>query len=171
MENLTINTSLNFNEYLLLILKLRLRSVNFIWDLCWIASLIYLPINAYNDYLINPIEFNSILKATVITSLILLFYPIYLFFVYKKSFQSNDSLLKENILVEFKTNEINFITNFSSNIIDVSKINKIRVFKNFIIIDFYQNLIAINRKKLTKEEDKNVLERIRLILKENKEIQ
>lgn len=160
MEHFIIFTSLTFKEYFRLILKLRFRSIQLVWDLCWLFSIIYIPYLSYLDYFKNPAQTGLILKALVITLSLAFIYPLYIYFIYKKIYNSNDSLLKENIQVIFFESEIVFKTNFSENKIENDKINKIRIFTDFIIIDFYQNLFVINRKKLTKKENELTIKKV-----------
>ncbi len=160
MENLILNTNLTFKEYFKLILRLRLKSIKIIWDLCWLAAFPYLIYIAYNDYLKNPSEIKNILTANIITSILLLIYPMYIYYIYRKSYFSSENILRENILVEFDEAKITFKTEFSTNTIENEKINEIEIYDSFVTIDFYQNFIVINRRKLTKKEDKKLIERI-----------
>lgn len=166
-EKLNINTSLTFKEYLKYMFKLRIRSVRVIWDIFWFLSFPYLLYLSYNDYLKNPLEIKAILTANIITNTLLFIYPIYIYYSYRKSYYASENILNEKIEVEFYTKNTTFKTNFSTITIENKKINGIKIFDHFITIDFYQNFIIINRKKLTNIEDKKTLERVTKIQMDN----
>lgn len=160
MEPLIINTILTFKEYLKLLLILRFKSTQIIWDLCWVVSFPYLIYLSYNDFLKNPTEIKNIIVSLSITTFILFIYPIYIYYIYKKSFFSSENIMRENILVEIYDAKIVFKTEFSTNTIETEKINEIKIYDSFVTFDFYQNFIVINRKKLSNTEDKKLIEKI-----------
>ncbi len=148
---------ISFREYLEVIKYLTFRSIKIIWHILWIFGFILIAYISYKDFVKNPENLNDILKSQILTYLLLLTYPLFLFFQYCRNYHSKNSIFKEKLNIEVNEESLFANNDFYSKKIDLTKVEKVQFFKNYILIYFYQDFLLLNVKILDNKTKNELL--------------
>lgn len=164
MENITIKSKLTFTEYFLLILRIRIKSAKLFWDLLWLFLVIV--VITKGNFAKDLLSIKNLLSNGYFKVLILLLYPVNIYFTYKKNFYSKQNLLNDNLTVEFQSDKIIYYSKFGDKKIEYSEITEIQHINEYLIFYFREKYLIINCKSKSNLEIKKIVENINSSTKE-----
>ncbi|POS00561.1 hypothetical protein Q361_1592 [Flavobacterium croceum DSM 17960] len=166
MENITIKSKLTFKEYFILILRIRIKSTKLFWDLLWIFLVIV--ILSKGNFTKDLLSLKNLLSNGYFKVIILLLYPVNIYFTYKKNFYSKQNLLNDNLTVKFQSDKIIYNSKLGDKEIENSEITEIQNINEYLIFYFREKYLIINCKFKSNLEIKKIVKNINSSIKENR---